>query len=215
MPPTGSPRWGRTSTPLSASSRQVVGAPHAVALSSGTAALHLALLLSGVGPGDEVLVSTLTFSASVNPIRLPGRQARSSSTANPAPGTWIPALLAETLEARARARHSCRARWCWSISMARAPTSTPSWLPAARHGVTADRGRRRGAGGHLQGAHAGHLGPRRHLLLQRQQDHHHLRRRHAGHRRRRPERPRPQAGHPGPRPRAPLRTHARSVTITA
>ena len=46
-----------------------VGSPHAVALSSGTAALHLALLLAGVGPGDEVLVSTLTFSASVNPIR--------------------------------------------------------------------------------------------------------------------------------------------------
>jgi pyridoxal phosphate-dependent aminotransferase EpsN len=45
-----------------------VGAPHAVALSSGTAALHLALQLVGVGPGDEVLVSTLTFVASVNPI---------------------------------------------------------------------------------------------------------------------------------------------------
>lgn len=45
-----------------------VGSPHAVALSSGTAALHLALQLSGVGPGDEVLCSTLTFVASVNPI---------------------------------------------------------------------------------------------------------------------------------------------------
>jgi dTDP-4-amino-4,6-dideoxygalactose transaminase len=39
-----------------------------VALSSGTAALHLALLLAGVGPGDEVLVPTLTFSASANPV---------------------------------------------------------------------------------------------------------------------------------------------------
>ncbi|MCX6049331.1 MAG: DegT/DnrJ/EryC1/StrS family aminotransferase, partial [Chloroflexi bacterium] len=46
----------------------MVGAPYAAALSSGTAALHLALLLAGVGPGDEVLVSTLTFSASANPI---------------------------------------------------------------------------------------------------------------------------------------------------
>ncbi|MBW3654565.1 MAG: aminotransferase class I/II-fold pyridoxal phosphate-dependent enzyme, partial [Gemmatimonadetes bacterium] len=45
-----------------------VGAPHAAALSSGTAALHLALQLVGVRPGDDVLVSTLTFSASVNPI---------------------------------------------------------------------------------------------------------------------------------------------------
>ncbi|RYZ41770.1 MAG: pyridoxal phosphate-dependent aminotransferase, partial [Myxococcaceae bacterium] len=39
-----------------------VGSPHALALSSGTAALHLALQLVGVGPGDDVLVSTLTFS---------------------------------------------------------------------------------------------------------------------------------------------------------
>jgi dTDP-4-amino-4,6-dideoxygalactose transaminase len=45
-----------------------VGAKHAVALSSGTAALHLALILAGVGPGDRVLCSTLTFVASANPI---------------------------------------------------------------------------------------------------------------------------------------------------
>ncbi len=45
-----------------------VGAEHAVALSSGTAALHLALRLLGIGPGDEVLCSTLTFVASANPI---------------------------------------------------------------------------------------------------------------------------------------------------
>lgn len=42
--------------------------PHAAALSSGTAALHLALRLAGVGPDDEVAVSSLTFVASVSPI---------------------------------------------------------------------------------------------------------------------------------------------------
>lgn len=46
----------------------IVGATHAAALCSGTAALQLALQLVGVGPGDDVLVSTLTFAASVNPI---------------------------------------------------------------------------------------------------------------------------------------------------
>jgi pyridoxal phosphate-dependent aminotransferase EpsN len=51
---------------------KMVGASHAVALSSGTAALHLAIQLTGAGPGDEVLVSTLTFAASVNPIRYLG-----------------------------------------------------------------------------------------------------------------------------------------------
>jgi pyridoxal phosphate-dependent aminotransferase EpsN len=47
---------------------QAVGAPHAVAVSSGTAALHLALHALGIGPGDEVAVSTLTFVGSVGPI---------------------------------------------------------------------------------------------------------------------------------------------------
>ncbi|MDE6120303.1 MAG: aminotransferase class I/II-fold pyridoxal phosphate-dependent enzyme [Muribaculaceae bacterium] len=41
---------------------------HVVALSSGTAAIHLALVLLGVGPGDEVICQDLTFSASANPI---------------------------------------------------------------------------------------------------------------------------------------------------
>jgi dTDP-4-amino-4,6-dideoxygalactose transaminase len=45
-----------------------VGVEHALALSSGTAGLHLALMEAGVGPGDEVLVSTFTFAATVNPI---------------------------------------------------------------------------------------------------------------------------------------------------
>ncbi len=51
---------------------QYVGARHAVACASGTAALHVSLLLAGVQPGDEVLVPTLTFIASVNVIRYCG-----------------------------------------------------------------------------------------------------------------------------------------------
>src|SRR6266850_2139921 len=46
----------------------MVGVPHAVALSSGTAAIHLALSLAGIEPGDSVLCPTLTFCASANPI---------------------------------------------------------------------------------------------------------------------------------------------------
>ncbi|MCR4442982.1 MAG: aminotransferase class I/II-fold pyridoxal phosphate-dependent enzyme [Peptococcaceae bacterium] len=45
-----------------------VGAKGAVALSSGTAAIHLALRCLGVGPGDRVFCSSLTFAASVNPV---------------------------------------------------------------------------------------------------------------------------------------------------
>jgi pyridoxal phosphate-dependent aminotransferase EpsN len=50
-----------------------IGQP-CVALSSGTAAIHLGLRLLGVGPGDEVMVSDLTFVASVNPIRYLGAE---------------------------------------------------------------------------------------------------------------------------------------------
>ena len=49
-----------------------LGLPHAVALSSGTAALHLALLALGVGPGDVVLTPTLTFVATSNAILYTG-----------------------------------------------------------------------------------------------------------------------------------------------
>lgn len=45
---------------------------HVAALSSGTAALHLALILSGVAPGDEVICQSMTFSASANPIAYQG-----------------------------------------------------------------------------------------------------------------------------------------------
>ena len=50
------------------------GRLHGVALSSGTAALHLALLVGGVKPGDRVLVSSLTFSATVNAITYVGAE---------------------------------------------------------------------------------------------------------------------------------------------
>jgi dTDP-4-amino-4,6-dideoxygalactose transaminase len=80
---------------------EVVGAAHAVATSSGTAALHLALKLAGVSRGDEVIVSTFTFAASVNPIvYLGARPVLIDSEAV----SWNmdPGLLAETLDIRAR-----------------------------------------------------------------------------------------------------------------
>lgn len=52
--------------------RERLGARHAIATVNGTAALHVALLVAGVQPDDEVLVSTLTFIAPVNAIRYAG-----------------------------------------------------------------------------------------------------------------------------------------------
>ena len=104
---------------------QVVGAPFTLALATGTAALHLALRLVGVKQGDEVLVSTFTFVASPNPVVfLGGRPAFIDSETT----SWNmdPALLAETLEARARQGSLPKAVILVHVS-ARAPTSTPSW----------------------------------------------------------------------------------------
>jgi dTDP-4-amino-4,6-dideoxygalactose transaminase len=51
-----------------------VGSPHAVAVSSGTAALHLACLAAELGPGDEVIVPAFTFVASAAAVRYPGAE---------------------------------------------------------------------------------------------------------------------------------------------
>src|SRR5690606_10298862 len=60
--------------------------------SSGTAALHLALLAAGIRPGDAVLVSSLTFIASVNPIRYAGAPP-AFTDCDPGPWNLDPGLL--------------------------------------------------------------------------------------------------------------------------
>lgn len=52
----------------------ITGRRHAVALASGTAALHLGLILLGVGRGDRVLVSSLTFAATANAVAYTGAE---------------------------------------------------------------------------------------------------------------------------------------------
>ena len=80
---------------------QVIGVRHAAAVSSGTAALHLALRLIGVEAGDEVFCSTLTFIATASPITYLGAMPvfidsdRTSWNMNPD-------LLREALEQRAK-----------------------------------------------------------------------------------------------------------------
>lgn len=49
-----------------------IGVAHAASVSNGTVAIHLALVALGIGPGDEVIVPTLTYIASVNAIRYTG-----------------------------------------------------------------------------------------------------------------------------------------------
>jgi len=83
---------------------QYLGVSHAAALCSGTAAIHLALRLVGVQPGDEVLCSTLTFAASANPIVYEGATPVFIDSES-ASWNMDPALLSEELDA-------CAARGC-------------------------------------------------------------------------------------------------------
>ena len=109
-----------------------VGAPHAVALSSGTAALHLALLALGVGRGDRVITSTLTFAATANAIAYVGATPVFVDVSR---DTWTidPDLLNEELagvrqERRAR-RGGRHRRLIWPVCGLRPHRSR---VPAAR-----------------------------------------------------------------------------------
>ena len=80
---------------------EAAGVGHAAALASGTAGLHLALHMLGVGRGDVVLTSTLTFAATANAIAYVGAEPVFIDATRE---SWNmdPALLAEELGARAR-----------------------------------------------------------------------------------------------------------------
>jgi dTDP-4-amino-4,6-dideoxygalactose transaminase len=79
-----------------------VGLGHAAALSSGTAALHLAMIVLGIGPGHEVLVPSMTFAATANAVVYAGATPVFVDSES---ATWCidPDLVAATLEARAAA----------------------------------------------------------------------------------------------------------------
>jgi dTDP-4-amino-4,6-dideoxygalactose transaminase len=77
-----------------------IGAAHAVAVSSCTAALHLALVVAGIGPGDEVVVPSLSFIATANAARYVGAVPVfadvDEATQNLTPATVEPCLTPRT-----------------------------------------------------------------------------------------------------------------------
>lgn len=78
---------------------EYLGVNNVVALSAGTAAIHIALALLGIGKGDEVICQSMTFSASANPIVYLGG---SPVFVDSEPMTWNmdPALLRTAIEER-------------------------------------------------------------------------------------------------------------------
>src|SRR5699024_10986901 len=74
-----------------------IGVQHAVALSSGTAAIHLGLLAIGVKPGDIVVTSTMTFAATANAVTYTGATPYFVD-ADPITGNMDPELLRQALQ---------------------------------------------------------------------------------------------------------------------
>ncbi len=98
--------------------RDAVGARHAVAVSSGTAALHLTALAAGLGDGDAAIVPAITFLATANAVRYAGAEV---VFADVDPGTGL--MTPETLE----------------DAIARAPGRAPrAILPVHLNGQSAD-----------------------------------------------------------------------------
>jgi dTDP-4-amino-4,6-dideoxygalactose transaminase len=81
---------------------EYVGAAGAVAVTTGTAALHLALLAAGVGPGDEVWLSDLTFISTANAVSYSGARI---TLVDAEPESWNldPAVIAAEIERRVAA----------------------------------------------------------------------------------------------------------------
>jgi dTDP-4-amino-4,6-dideoxygalactose transaminase len=81
---------------------EALGAGHAVAVSSCTTALHLALIAAGIGPGDEVVVPSLSFIATANAARYCGAQPVFADV-EPATQNLTPETVAPRLTGRTRA----------------------------------------------------------------------------------------------------------------
>ncbi|MBK8004904.1 MAG: DegT/DnrJ/EryC1/StrS aminotransferase family protein [Gemmatimonadetes bacterium] len=112
-----------------------VGVEHAVALNSCTAALHLGLEALGVGPGDEVLTSTITFTATAEVVEYLGARTRfldvDPDTLNLTPAGVRASSCASTSGqtvsgSTGRAGTAC-GRWCRSTLLASCATCPASW----------------------------------------------------------------------------------------
>lgn len=135
---------------------EYTGAPHAVALSSGTAALHLALLALGIGRGDEVWVSTLTFAASVFPLSYVGATPVFVDVDH---GSWNmdASLLVEALDSAARVDRLPRAIIVVHL-YGQCADMAPIVHACRRHGVLLIEDAAEALGAMYDGRHAGTMG---------------------------------------------------------
>ena len=142
---------------LEAEVAEVAGVAHAAALSSGTAALHLALLLSGVGSGDEVVVPSLTFVATANAV---GYLGATPVLVDSHPTSWQidPDLVVELLDRRA-AEGRLPAAVVTVDLYGQCADADPIATACARHGVALIEDAAQALGARYRGRPAGSLAP--------------------------------------------------------
>lgn len=135
---------------------EAFGTGHAVALNSGTAALHLALRLAGVRPGDEVLVSDLTFVASANPVLYEGGRPVFIDSEE---RSWNvdPAVFAGTVERKVRAGRPPRAAVIVDV-LGQCADWTPLLETCRKHGIFVIEDAAESVGATYGKAHAGTFG---------------------------------------------------------
>ncbi|HUS95459.1 MAG TPA: DegT/DnrJ/EryC1/StrS family aminotransferase [Hyphomicrobiaceae bacterium] len=108
---------------------KAVGAQHAIAVSNGTAALHLALVGCDIGPGDEVIVPSLTFVATANAARYVGADVVFADVRDEQDLTIDPHAIEASITPRTKA--------IIVMHYAGFPCDMPAIVPlAARHGIS-------------------------------------------------------------------------------
>ncbi len=133
-----------------------IDVPHALALSSGTAALHLALEVLGIGEGDEVWMSTFTFAATANAARYV-RATPVFIDSDVATWNLDPGLLAEALDAAARANRLPKAVIAVDL-YGQCADLEPIMAACRKHGVVLIEDAAEALGATLHGRPAGSFG---------------------------------------------------------
>ena len=138
-------------------SKHAVGEQHVVALSAGTAAIHLALVMLGVGRGDEVICQSLTFSASANPITYQGA---TPVFVDSEPDSWnmSPELLETAIKDRIRITGRCPKAIIVVYLYGNPPRMKEIFAIAKRYNIPVVEDSAEAMGSLYDGNHAGTMG---------------------------------------------------------